>query len=200
MSRKRTKRLTLVFLGSFGMLATGCGTDPKQVQLVPSSVDTVVAKKAAAAGVGANIIDAAGLAGAQLAAGPMHAGVAAIDLANLATIIDQADETLDVVSRETGVARSTSPQSSNRNRYHYHSGPGIGWFVWGYLLSRSMNRPYTPMRSYAPTPRPYAPRPSGGGTSGLSRSSPLGGGSSTSGGVSRGGFGSSGSAHASGGS
>ncbi|HMP16421.1 MAG TPA: hypothetical protein PKD72_05325, partial [Gemmatales bacterium] len=105
---------------------------------------------------------------------------------------------------------STSPeQSSSRERYHYHSGPGIGWLLWGYMLGRGTARtgqPFVAPQRYGSTPRqftrtgPTTRRTGGGfffggGSSGRSGS----GAPSTGGSVSRGGFGSSGSAHSSGG-
>ena len=172
-----------------------------------------------AAGTSAVVSDAFLQGLGMLAAGPLQGLAAPVQAAHVGLTIDMADETASVTAHESGLGggvasnqpNSTSPHSTTHRRtYHYHSSPGIGWFLWGhYLGSRSTmaGQPYTPPRNYGQQPRQFAPRPSGGST-GRSGSSYAGGSSSGrsgsssstgSGSVSRGGFGSSGSAHASGG-
>jgi hypothetical protein len=205
MLRKRTKQLKLVLLGSLGAALSGCGGcgADKDLQHLAGEIDPVLAKRAAAAGAAAELTDGIGLTGGLFAAGPILALSAPLGLANLGSIIDQADETMDVASRVAGVPRSTSASNQpTRTRYYHHNGPGIGWFVWGYALGRSSGAPsYAPPRYYAPTPNQVTSQrtytSSSGGSGGFGRSAPIGGGSGS---VSRGGFGSSGAAHASGGS
>jgi len=207
MSRKRTKHLRLVLVGSLGAAVSisgcgGCGPD-KDLQRLAAEADPVLAKRAAAAGAAAELADGIGLTGGLFAAGPMLGVSAPLGLANLGSIIDQADETMDVASRVAGVPRSTNTAGNQptRTRYYYHRSPGIGWFVWGHAIGWASGRSYTPSPYYAPTPNQVTSQrsytSSSGGSGGFGRSSPIGGGSGS---VSRGGFGSSGAAHASGGS
>jgi hypothetical protein len=201
MSRKRTKQLKLVLLGSLGAALSGCGGCGPDMHQLAGEIDPVLAKRAAAAGAAAELMDGIGLTGGLFAAGPILGVSAPVGLANLGSMIDQADETMDVASRISGIPRSTSPSNQpTRTRYYYHSHPGIGWFVWGHAIGWASGRSYTPPRYYAPSPnqissqRTYTSSSGGGG--GFGRSAPIGGGSGS---VSRGGFGSSGAAHASGG-
>jgi uncharacterized membrane protein YgcG len=205
MAGKRTKKLTLVLLGSLGAVSVsgcgGCGAQ-NEVRRLIGGVDRTQARQAAAAGAAAQIMDGVALTTSLLAASPVTGPSGSLNLANLASILDQADETLDVIANESGVPRPTNTQTPHRSHYYYHRSPGIGWFVWGYTLGRMNGSPsYVPPRTYAPSPRPLTQRSSGGSgigggsSGGFGRSSPMGGG-----GVSRGGFGSSGAAHASGGS
>jgi hypothetical protein len=196
MPRKRTKRLTLVLLGSLGAMASGCGgCGQAQNPLIPPGVDPKAARQAAAAGVAAGVTDAVGLTTGLVSIAPTAGLAAPLGIANAASILDQADETLDVIANASGAPQPTSTTRPARSHYRYHSSPGIGWIIWGYALGRLTSSPYTAPRTYSPSPRPPS-RFSSGGSSGFGRSSPIGGGSGR---VSRGGFGSSGSAHASGG-
>lgn len=221
MSSKRSKVVKLTVLSAASLLVGGCGgCDDDKAKHVGGGdfapqIDAKLAKQAVAAGTGAVVSDAFLQGLGFLAAGPMQGIAAPVQAANMGLILDMADETASVTAHESGLKggvaagqpNSTSPNSStNRRHYHYHSSPGIGWFLWGhYLGSRSSTygQPYTPPRTYGQQPRQYTPRPSGGGGSSYAGGSSTGrsGSSSTtgSGGVSRGGFGSSGSAHSSGG-
>jgi hypothetical protein len=197
MSRKRSRSIKLVLLSTASLFVAGCGgcDDKKNAGGgdLPD-IDPVLAKKAVAAGTSVEVSDAFLQGMGLIATGPISGLTAPIELARMGYAIDQADETVAVISHESGLVANNRPGQEVRHVYHYHSSPGIGWFLWGHMLGSSMSRtgqPYTPPRNYASTPRSYTTGSSfGGGRS----ASPATGGS-----VSRGGFGSSGSAHASGG-
>lgn len=205
MSRKRSRVVKLALLGTASLFVGGCGgCDDHQQGADFPNVDPILARKAVAAGTSAVVSDAFLLAGGMIASGPGVGVTAPLNAARLGYVLDQAVETADVTRHESGLAKSTQP-GHNRSHYRYHHGPGIGWFLWGYMLSRSTtgtSRPYAPPPRYGSTPRPFNTPGSGGGRSfaGGSSSGRSSGAPSTGGSVSRGGFGSSGSAHASGGS
>lgn len=195
-TRKRSRAIKLVLLGTASLLVGGCGGCDEKHNAgggdLPN-IDPVLAKKAVAAGTSVEVSDAFLQGLSVIATGPVSGLTAPIELAHLGYAIDQADETVDVITRESGLPPATRPNQPPRHVYHYHSSPGIGWFLWGHMLGSYTSRsgtPYTPSRSYGSTPRSYT---AGSGYSGGRSASPA------SGGVSRGGFGSSGSAHASGG-
>src|SRR6188768_817421 len=100
MERKRTRRLTLVLLGSAGLMASGCGDKavgpPPAGEHPAARIDEVTAKRSVAAGTASATSDAFLHATAILAAGPQHGLIAPLDLARLATLTDQAAETYDV--------------------------------------------------------------------------------------------------------
>ncbi|MBL8824279.1 MAG: hypothetical protein JNJ77_16960 [Planctomycetia bacterium] len=206
MSRKRSRVVKLALLGTASLLVGGCGgCDDQQQNADFPNVDPILARKAVAAGTGAVVSDAFLQAAGMLAAGPGTGLSAPLNASRLGYVMDQAVETADVTRHESGLAKSTQPGHSTRSHYRYHHGPGIGWFLWGYMLSRSTtgtSRPYSPPSRYSSTPRPYTPSTGGGGRSfaGGSSSGRSSGAPSSGGSVSRGGFGSSGGAHASGGS
>jgi len=198
-TRKRSRAIKLVLLGTASLLVGGCGGCDDKHQAgggdLPK-IDPALAKKAVAAGTSVEVSDAFLQGLGVIATGPVSGLTAPIEIAQLGYAIDQADETVDVISRESGLQQTAKPGQTTRHVYHHHSGPGIGWFLWGHMLGSSMSRtgtPYTPPRNYSSTPRSYAT--GGSSYSGGRSASP-----STGGSVSRGGFGSSGSAHASGGS
>lgn len=198
MSRKRSRSIKLVLLGTASLIVGGCGgcdkpNEPAGGVNLPN-IDQALAKQAVAAGTSVVVSDAFLQGVSLIASGPIHSGAAPLDLVRIGMAVDQADETVAVTSHESGLPVSSNPNQPVRHVYHYHSSPGIGWFLWGHMLGSSMNRTgqtYVPPRNYGTTPRSFTTA----GGAGRSGGSP-----STSGGVSRGGFGSSGSAHASGGS
>ncbi|HQR08851.1 MAG TPA: hypothetical protein PLN21_18665 [Gemmatales bacterium] len=194
--RKRSRAIKLVLLGTASLLVGGCGGCDEKHNAgggdLPN-IDPVLAKKAVAAGTSVEISDAFLQGLSVIATGPVSGLTAPIELARVGYSIDHADETVDVITRESGLQPVNRPEQQVRHVYHYHSSPGIGWFLWGHMLGSSTARagtPYTAPRSYGSTPRSYT---AGSGYSAGRSASPA------SGGVSRGGFGSSGSAHASGG-
>jgi len=199
MSRKRSRAIKLVLLGTASLFVGGCGgcDDKKNVAGNLPNIDPVLAKKAVAAGTSVEVSDAFLQGIGLIASGPVSGLTAPLDLARMGYAIDQADETVSVISNESGLAEPNQPGRTVRHVYHYHSSPGIGWFLWGHMLGSSMARsgqPYTPPRNYGSSPRSFSTGGGyAGGSSGRSASPATGGG------VSRGGFGSSGSAHASGG-
>jgi len=206
MPRKRTRRLTLVLLGSAGLLTTGC-SDKVAVapgaELHPAAkLDEATAKRIVTQGSAAAYSDAFLHATSLLASGPAAGFAAPLYLAKVAYTTDQAVETFEVTSNAAqlpglaGVKNSTGTNTSQyppRAHYHYSHGPGVGWFLFGYMMGRSTSNPYVPPRNYAPTPRPI--NPSVGNRSSFGHS----GGTTRGGSVGRGGFGGSGGAHASGG-
>jgi hypothetical protein len=224
MSRKRTRKVTLVLLGVAGALTTGCGN--RQVAPPPgvgapagddnpaAKLDEATAKRLVAASTGSALSDGYAHASAILASGPITGGAAPLNLARLAYLTDQAVETYDVAANQTQLP--PPPGHTPRQHYHYHRGPGIGWFLFGYGMARMFSgpRPYTPSPFYGGGPRPVNPtygnrshfprKPSGGGAGAVAGGrSPVTGGSrppATGGGVSRGGFGGVGGGHATGGS
>lgn len=206
MSRKRSRIVKLALLSTASLLVGGCGgcDDNKQGADFPA-VDPKLAKQAVAAGTSVVVSDAFLQAAGLIAAGPGTGLTAPINVARVGYVVDQADETADVTSHESGIRPTTTGgTTTTRHHYHYHSSPGIGWFLWGHMLGSYSARsgvPYTPPRNYGASPRPFqAPRTgSGSSYAGGSSTGRSGGSSTTSGGVSRGGFGSSGSAHSSGG-
>lgn len=217
MSRKRSKVIKLTILSAASLLVGGCGgcDDDKAGKGAGADfpqIDPTLARKAVAAGTGAVVSDAFMQSIGLIAAGPLNGLITPVQAAHVGMTVDMAVETADVTAHESGLHASSTGQSNStstqyRRTYHYHSSPGIGWFLWGHYLGRSSSmagQPYTPPRSYGTTPRQFQPRPSSGGGSSYAGGSSTGrSGSSSStgsGSVSRGGFGSSGSAHASGGS
>jgi len=207
MSRKRSRTIKLVLLGTASLFVGGCGgcdnkPDAQNVRNLPPNIDPVLAKKAVVAGTSVEVSDAFLQGVGLIASGPVGGLTAPLDLARLGYAVDQAEETEAVISNESGLVdpnKPAQPGTTVRHVYHYHSSPGIGWFLWGHMLGRytaSSPQPYVPQRNYGSTPRSYSS--TGGsfvaGSSGGRSASPA-----TGGGVSRGGFGSSGSAHASGG-
>lgn len=207
MERKRSRIVKLALLSTASILVGGCGCDEKQGANGPA-IDPVLAKKAVAAGTSVVVSDAFLQAAGMIASGPGSGLSAPISAARIGYVVDQADETADVTSHESGLRASNTGTgngtSTTRHHYHYHSSPGIGWFLWGHMLGSASARsgtPYTPSRNYGTTPRPFqAPRSGGSSYAGGSSSGRSGSSSNTGGSVSRGGFGSSGSSHASGGS
>lgn len=195
-SRKRSRAIKLVLLGTASLLVGGCGgcdDKPNAGGVDLPNIDPALAKQAVAAGTSVEITDAYMQGLSVIASGPVTGLTAPIELARMGYSLDHADETVDVITRESGLPPVNRPAQQVRHVYHYHSSPGIGWFLWGHMLGSYSARsgvPYTPSRSYGSTPRSYT---AGSGYSGGRSASPA------SGGVSRGGFGSSGSAHASGG-
>ncbi len=201
MSRKRSRAIKLVLLGTASLLVGGCGgcdNKPNAGGGDLPNIDPVLAKKAVAAGTSVEVSDAFLQGVGMIASGPVGGLTAPLDLARLSYAVDQADETVSVISHESGLVETNQPGRPVRQVYHYHSSPGIGWFLWGHMLGSSMTRsgqPYTPPSNYGSSPRSFTSGSSfAGGSSGGRSASPA-----TGGGVSRGGFGSSGSAHASGG-
>lgn len=195
MPRKRSRNIKLVLLGTASLLVGGCGgcDKPHAGGGDFPKVDQALAKKAVAAGTSVVVSDAFLQGVSLIASSPVHGAAAPLDAVRIGMAIDQADETVAVTSHESGIAHNR-PGHSTRHVYHYHSSPGIGWFLWGHMLGSASSRtttPYTPPRNYGSTPRSFT----SGSTAGRSTGSPSSGGT-----VSRGGFGSSGSAHASGGS
>lgn len=218
MSRKRSRVIKLTLLGAASLLVGGCGgcEDNKAANggadfPQAPKVDPVLAKKAIASGTGVVVGDAFLQGASLLAACPGVGGFTPIDVARMSYIIDQADETAHATASELGIPEAVAGQSgqgtgqsTTRHHYHYSRGPGIGWFVWGYMMGSSSARtstPYVPPQRYGSTPRQYAPPgrsggssyAGGGGSTGRSGS----GSPSTGGSVSRGGFGGSGAAHGS---
>ena len=201
-NRKRSRAIKLVLLGTASLLVGGCGgCDNKQNAvggIEKPNIDPALAKKAVAAGTSVEVSDAFLQGVGLIASGPVSGLTAPLDLARLGYAIDQADETVSVISHESGLAQNNRPGQTTRHVYHHHASPGIGWFLWGHVLGSSMSRSgqtYTPPRNYGSTPRSFNTGSSYAGGRSASTASP-----STGGSVSRGGFGSSGSAHASGGS
>lgn len=195
-TRKRSRAIKLVLLGTASLLVGGCGGCDEKHNAgggdLPN-IDPVLAKQAVAAGTSVEVSDAFLQGLSVVATGPVSGLTAPVELARLGYSLDHADETVDVITRESGLPPASRPDHTVRHVYHYHSSPGIGWFLWGHMLgsySARSGTPYTPPRNYSSTPRSYT---AGSGYSGGRSASP------GSGGVSRGGFGSSGSAHASGG-
>ncbi len=195
--RKRSRAIKLVLLGTASLLVGGCGGCDEKHNAgggdLPN-IDPALAKQAVAAGASVEVSDAFLQGMSLIATGPVTGLMAPVELAHLGYAIDEADETVDVITRESGLPPVNRPEQQVRHVYHYHSSPGIGWFLWGHMLGSYTARsgvPYSPSRSYGSTPRSYT---AGSGYAGGRSASPA------SGGVSRGGFGSSGSAHASGGS
>jgi hypothetical protein len=199
MARKRTRKLTLVLLGTAGLMASGCG-DKTVVQTGPAhpaaKLDEATAKRYVAIGTTAEVSEAFLHATSILASRPMAGLAAPLDLAKLGYLTDKAVETYEVASNNAQLKPRGLGGSDYqpRQNYHYHHGPGIGWMLFGYMLGRSFATP-----RYSPTPQPL--NPTSGTRSGGGRATPTPGGgrSSTSGGVSRGGFGGSGGAHGTGG-
>lgn len=200
MSRKRSRVIKLVLLGTASLLVGGCGgcdqpNAPGAGGADLPNIDPILAKKAVAAGASVVVSDAFLQGISLIASSPTNGISAPLDIARIGLAVDQADETVDVTSNESGLRQNSKPGQPVRHIYHYHSSPGIGWFLWGHMLGSSTARagqPYMPPRNYGSSPRSFT---SGGSFAGGSRS----GTTSSSGGVSRGGFGSSGTAHASGG-
>ena len=204
MSRKRSRAIKLVLLGTASLFVGGCGGCDNKPNAgggdVPN-IDPVLAKKAVAAGTSVEVSDAFLQGVGLIASGPVGGLTAPLDLARLGYAVDQAEETQSVTSNESGLIdpnKPGQPGTTVRHVYYYHRSPGIGWFLWGRMLggyTASSPQPYVPPRNYGSTPRSYS---TGGsfvaGSSGGHSASPATGGS-----VSRGGFGSSGAAHASGG-
>lgn len=190
MSRKRSRAIKLVLLGTASLLVGGCGgcDKPEAGGVDLPNIDQALARQAVAAGTSAVVSDAFLQGLSVIAASPLTGQAAPLDVVRIGMAIDQADETVAVTSHESGLAQTNRPGQTVRHVYHYHSSPGIGWFLWGHMLGSSSarsNTPYTPPRSYGSAPRTFTS--TGGGSH------------STGGSVSRGGFGSSGTAHASGG-
>ncbi len=221
MSRKRSRVIKLTLLGAASLLVGGCGgcEDNKAAHggggadfPQAPKVDPVLTKQAIASGTGVVVGDAFMQGASLLAAGPGVGGFTPVDVARMGYIIDQADETAHATASELGIPEAVAGHSgqgtghtTTRHHYHYSRGPGIGWFVWGYMMGSSSARtstPYVPPQRYGSTPRQYAPPGrtggsglvAGGGSTGRSGSS---GSPSTGGSVSRGGFGGSGAAHGS---
>src|SRR4051794_5891652 len=115
MSRKRTRRLKLVLLGSAGPMASGCGDRHEVVAPVDDHSgprpDEVAERRGVGAGAAGTVSDGYLQAAAMLASG-RGAGVAApLDLARLAYTTDQAAETFDVASNNAQIPHSSGTTS-----------------------------------------------------------------------------------------